>query len=104
MVNTADAPGVTIIVIGTVCVPNDETIVIVPLQVVPAPNARLIYRKREGRAERTGGEAARWGQRQPVALVQLCSDTWVVASVFVCANTVSVCEAGAVPPAAAVNV
>jgi hypothetical protein len=25
-------------VIGTVCVPNDETIVIVPLQVVPVPN------------------------------------------------------------------
>jgi hypothetical protein len=39
-----------------------------------------------------------------VAVVQFCSDTWMVASVFVWANTVSVCEAGAVPPAAAVNV
>ena len=39
-----------------------------------------------------------------VALVQLCSDTWVVASVFDCANTSSVCEAGAAPPAVAVNV
>jgi hypothetical protein len=37
-------------------------------------------------------------------LVQLCSDTWAVALVFVCAVTVSVCEAGAAPPATALNV
>jgi len=39
-----------------------------------------------------------------VTFVQFCSDTWIVASVFVCAKTVSVCEAGAAPPAGAVNV
>jgi hypothetical protein len=39
-----------------------------------------------------------------VVLVQLCSDTWAVASVFVCANTVRVCDAGAAPPAGAENV
>ena len=37
-------------------------------------------------------------------LVQFCSDTWAVALVFVCAVTVSVCEAGAAPPATALNV
>jgi hypothetical protein len=37
-------------------------------------------------------------------LVQLCSDTWAVALVLVCAVTVSVCEAGAAPPATALNV
>ena len=36
-------------------------------------------------------------------LVQLCSDTWAVALVLVCAVTVSVCENGAAPPAAALN-
>jgi len=36
MVNTADDPAVTFIMIGTVCVPNIETTVIVPLHVVPA--------------------------------------------------------------------
>jgi hypothetical protein len=39
-----------------------------------------------------------------VVLVQLCSDTWAGASVFVCANTVRVCDAGAAPPAGAENV
>src|ERR1039457_6663544 len=37
-------------------------------------------------------------------LEQLCSDTWAVALVLVCAVTVSVCEAGAAPPASALNV
>jgi hypothetical protein len=37
-------------------------------------------------------------------VVQLCSDTWAVALVLLWAVTVSVCEAGVAPPAAAVNV
>src|SRR5260370_1567034 len=35
---------------------------------------------------------------------QVCSDTWAVAAVLVCAVTVSVCEAGAAPPATALKV
>jgi uncharacterized membrane protein YadS len=36
--------------------------------------------------------------------VQLCSETWALALVLVCAVTVSVCGDGAAPPATAVNV
>jgi hypothetical protein len=36
--------------------------------------------------------------------VQLCSETWAVAAVFVDAVTVRVCEGGADPPATALNV
>ena len=36
-------------------------------------------------------------------LVQLCSDAWAVALVLVCAVTVSVCGAGAAPPATVKN-
>ena len=37
-------------------------------------------------------------------VVQVCSDTWAVALVLVWAVTVSVCEAGAAPPATALKV
>ena len=37
-------------------------------------------------------------------LAQLCSDSWAVALVSYDAITVKVCEAGAAPPATAVNV
>ena len=39
-----------------------------------------------------------------MTVVQVCSDTWAVALVLVCAVTVSVCEAGAAPPATALKV
>ena len=39
-----------------------------------------------------------------LSVVQLCSDTWAVALVLLCAVTVKVCEAGVAPPATALNV
>ena len=45
------------------------------------------------------------GERVSQVLVaQLCSDIWAVAPVLVCAVTVRVCEGGAAPPTAALNV
>src|SRR5947207_2956500 len=87
----------------SVCVPEDETIVIVPLHVVPAASpdgltgtANVVF----------VGLAVKLpvGERVSQLLAQLCLDTWAVAPVSNGAVTVSVCEAGAVPPATALKV
>src|SRR5438067_991792 len=91
-------------VIGTVCVPNDETIVIVPLHVVPEASpagfTETVKLVLVGLAVKLPvGE--RISQLLPV---QLCSETAAVALVMLCAVTPSVCEAGVAPPAIALNV
>ena len=85
------------------CVPAAVVMEMVPVQVVPAAMA-------DGSTETVKFAFNRLAVKLPVGerdnqllVVQVCSDTWAVALVLVCAVTVRVCEAAA-PPAAALKV
>jgi hypothetical protein len=99
-----DTGAVTAMVTPSICVPEDETITTVPVQLValvnPDGSTETVKFMFDGPAVKLPvGERA-----SQLLLVQVCTDTWAVALVFVCAVTVSVCEAGAGPPTTALNV
>ena len=95
---------VTFKVTLAVCVPEGTVIEMVPLHEVPAVNpvgfteiVKLVFV--ELAVKLPVGESV-----NQLLLVQLCSETAAVALTLLCAVTPSVCEAGAVPPAIALNV
>ena len=95
---------VTLIVTVTVCVTVPAVIETVPVHVVPTAIPAWL-------TDTVKFVFAVLAVKLPVGdiashavLVQVCSDISALAAVFVCAVTVSVCDAGAVAPATALNV
>jgi hypothetical protein len=103
-VSCADTEDVTFRMTGTIRTPEAAFMKIVPLHVVPAAipdwlteTVKFVF------VELTVTLPV--GDRVSQLLsAQLCSETWAVALVSNSAVTASVCEAGAAPPAAALNV
>jgi hypothetical protein len=99
----SDVEPLTFRVTLAVCVTEAAVMEIVPVHVVPAVSpvglTEIVKFVFEGLAVKFPvGEMV-----SQVLVVQLCSDTWAVALVFDPAVTVSVCEAGAAPPATTLN-
>src|SRR5204863_6821504 len=100
----ADTVAVTVSVTLAVCVTEPAVMDIVPLHVVPAAIPEeltaIVKTVPDGAAVKLPvGERV-----SQLLLVQLCSATWAVALVLADAVTVRVCDAGAEPPATALNV
>jgi len=97
-------PAVTFRVTGAVRTPEGAIMEIVPFARVPAAipvgltdTVKVVFAALA--AKLPLGEIV-----SQLLLPQLCSDAWAVAVVSYCAVTVTVCEAGAAPPATALNV
>ena len=91
-------------VTAAVCVAEAVTMEIVPLHWVPAAMPDGLTETVKVVLVRLAVKLPSGERASQVLVVQLCSDTWAVALVLLCAVTVSVCEAGVAPPTAALNV
>ena len=87
-----------------VWVPEDVVMEIVPVQVVPALNPVAFTEIVKVEFVVLAVKLPVGDRLSHVLPVQVCSEAWAVAEILAVALTVSVCEAGAAPPATALNV